>query len=87
MSEDMDVDLEKEFLHDLKDLKILISDKDLLGQHKRYVNGYFCVRAYVVCAHVYLCEFPCVCLVVCACMCATGIILGYGLRQGCHRDV
>ncbi|KAI1902830.1 hypothetical protein AGOR_G00020210 [Albula goreensis] len=35
--EDMDVDLEKEFLHDLKDLKILITDKDLLDQHKSLV--------------------------------------------------
>lgn len=36
MVEDMDVDLDKEFLQDLKDLKILITDKDLLDQHKRY---------------------------------------------------
>uniref|UniRef100_A0A8C9TNL0 Fibroblast growth factor (acidic) intracellular binding protein a n=1 Tax=Scleropages formosus TaxID=113540 RepID=A0A8C9TNL0_SCLFO len=35
MVEDMDVDLDKEFLQDLKDLKILITDKDLLDQHKR----------------------------------------------------
>lgn len=32
----MDVDLDKEFLQDLKDLKMLITDKDLLDQHKRY---------------------------------------------------
>lgn len=31
----MDVDLDKEFLQELKELKILISDKDLLDQHKR----------------------------------------------------
>ncbi len=37
MTEDMDVDLDKEFLQDLKDLKILITDKDLLDQHKRCV--------------------------------------------------
>ncbi len=37
MMEDMDVDLDKEFLQDLKDLKILITDKDLLDQHKRCV--------------------------------------------------
>lgn len=37
MAEDMDVDLDKEFLQDLKDLKILITDKDLLDQHKRCV--------------------------------------------------
>lgn len=35
MVEDMDVDLDKEFLQELKELKILISDKDLLDQHKR----------------------------------------------------
>ena len=35
MMEDMDVDLEKEFLHDLKDLKVLVNDKDMLDQHKR----------------------------------------------------
>lgn len=35
MMEDMDVDLEKEFLHNLKDLKVLINDKDMLDQHKR----------------------------------------------------
>lgn len=33
--EDMDVDLDKEFLQELKELKILITDKDLLDQHKR----------------------------------------------------
>lgn len=33
----MDVDLDKEFLQDLKELKILITDKDLLDQHKRFV--------------------------------------------------
>lgn len=32
----MDVDLEKEFLQDLKELKILITDRDLLDQHKRH---------------------------------------------------
>ncbi|KAI5106786.1 acidic fibroblast growth factor intracellular-binding protein [Silurus meridionalis] len=37
MVEDMDVDLDKEFLQDLKDLKILITDKDLLDQHKSLV--------------------------------------------------
>lgn len=31
----MDVDLDKEFLQELKELKILINDKDLLDQHKR----------------------------------------------------
>lgn len=36
MVDDMDVDLEKEFLHELKDIKILINDKDMLDQHKRY---------------------------------------------------
>lgn len=36
MVEDMDVDLDKEFLQELKELKILITDKDLLDQHKRY---------------------------------------------------
>lgn len=35
MVEDMDVDLDKEFLQELKELKILISDRDLLDQHKR----------------------------------------------------
>lgn len=38
MMEDMDVDLEKEFLHDLKDLKILVNDKDMLDQHKRHAD-------------------------------------------------
>ncbi|XP_066502271.1 acidic fibroblast growth factor intracellular-binding protein B-like isoform X2 [Hoplias malabaricus] len=37
MMEDMDVDLEKEFLHDLKELKVLVNDKDLLDQHKSLV--------------------------------------------------
>ncbi|XP_069036517.1 fibroblast growth factor (acidic) intracellular binding protein a [Lepisosteus oculatus] len=37
MVEDMDVDLDKEFLQDLKDLKILITDKDMLDQHKSLV--------------------------------------------------
>ncbi|KAG5285056.1 hypothetical protein AALO_G00033600 [Alosa alosa] len=37
MMEDMDVDLETEFLHNLKDLKVLINDKDLLDQHKSLV--------------------------------------------------
>lgn len=36
MVEDMDVDLDKEFLQELKELKVLITDKDLLDQHKRY---------------------------------------------------
>uniref|UniRef100_A0A8C1J699 Fibroblast growth factor (acidic) intracellular binding protein b n=1 Tax=Cyprinus carpio TaxID=7962 RepID=A0A8C1J699_CYPCA len=35
--EDMDVDLEKEFLDDLKDLKVLVNDKDMLDQHKSLV--------------------------------------------------
>ncbi|MGH0192631.1 UNVERIFIED_CONTAM: hypothetical protein FKN15_020204 [Acipenser sinensis] len=35
MVEDMDVDLDKEFLQDLKDLKVLITDKDMMDQHKR----------------------------------------------------
>lgn len=39
MIEDMDVDLEKDFLHDLKDLKVLVNDKDLLDQHKSLVCG------------------------------------------------
>ncbi|XP_030637941.1 acidic fibroblast growth factor intracellular-binding protein B isoform X2 [Chanos chanos] len=39
MMEDMDVELEKEFLHDLKDLKVLINDKDMLDQHKSLVCG------------------------------------------------
>ncbi|XP_023843686.1 acidic fibroblast growth factor intracellular-binding protein B isoform X2 [Salvelinus sp. IW2-2015] len=34
MMEDMDVDLEKEFLHELKDLKVLVNDKDMMDQHK-----------------------------------------------------
>ncbi|XP_066575199.1 fibroblast growth factor (acidic) intracellular binding protein a isoform X2 [Amia ocellicauda] len=37
MVEDMDVDLDKEFLQDLKELKILITDKDMLDQHKSLV--------------------------------------------------
>ncbi|XP_065143077.1 acidic fibroblast growth factor intracellular-binding protein B isoform X2 [Paramisgurnus dabryanus] len=37
MMEDIDVDLEKEFLHDLKDLKVLVHDKDMLDQHKSLV--------------------------------------------------
>ncbi|XP_060791133.1 acidic fibroblast growth factor intracellular-binding protein B-like [Neoarius graeffei] len=37
MMEDMDVDLEKEFLHDLKELKVLVNDKDVLDQHKSLV--------------------------------------------------
>ncbi|XP_056383484.1 acidic fibroblast growth factor intracellular-binding protein isoform X1 [Hyla sarda] len=37
VSEDMDMDLDKEFLQDLKELKILITDKDLLDQHKSLV--------------------------------------------------
>lgn len=43
LAEDMDVDLDKEFLQGLKDLKILITDKDLLDQHKRCV----CARTYL----------------------------------------
>lgn len=39
--EDMDVDLEKEFLDDLKDLKVLVNDKDMLDQHKRHANSLF----------------------------------------------
>lgn len=35
--EDMDVDLEKDFLLELKDIKILITDKDMLDQHKSLV--------------------------------------------------
>lgn len=38
MMDDMDVDLEKEFLHDLKDLKVLVNDKDMLDQHKRHAS-------------------------------------------------
>ncbi|XP_064827906.1 acidic fibroblast growth factor intracellular-binding protein B-like isoform X1 [Oncorhynchus masou masou] len=34
MMEDMDVDLEKEFLNELKDLKVLVNDKDMMDQHK-----------------------------------------------------
>ncbi|KAK6477698.1 acidic fibroblast growth factor intracellular-binding protein isoform X1 [Huso huso] len=37
MVEDMDVDLDKEFLQDLKDLKVLITDKDMMDQHKSLV--------------------------------------------------
>uniref|UniRef100_A0A8C5MM16 FGF1 intracellular binding protein n=1 Tax=Leptobrachium leishanense TaxID=445787 RepID=A0A8C5MM16_9ANUR len=37
LADDMDMDLDKEFLQDLKDLKILITDKDLLDQHKSLV--------------------------------------------------
>ncbi|XP_038555470.1 fibroblast growth factor (acidic) intracellular binding protein a isoform X1 [Micropterus salmoides] len=37
MVEDMDVDLDKEFLQELKELKVLINDKDLLDQHKSLV--------------------------------------------------
>ncbi|MEQ2226910.1 hypothetical protein ILYODFUR_032263, partial [Ilyodon furcidens] len=37
MVEDMDVDLDKEFLQELKELKVLITDKDLLDQHKSLV--------------------------------------------------
>lgn len=33
--DDMDVDLDKEFLQDLKELKMLVADKDLLDLHKR----------------------------------------------------
>ncbi|XP_067831743.1 fibroblast growth factor (acidic) intracellular binding protein a isoform X1 [Heptranchias perlo] len=37
MVDDMDVDLDREFLQDLKDLKVLVTDKDLLDQHKSLV--------------------------------------------------
>uniref|UniRef100_A0A8C7XRE1 Fibroblast growth factor (acidic) intracellular binding protein a n=1 Tax=Oryzias sinensis TaxID=183150 RepID=A0A8C7XRE1_9TELE len=37
MVEDMDVDLDKDFLQELKELKVLITDKDLLDQHKSLV--------------------------------------------------
>uniref|UniRef100_A0A8C4QXR4 Fibroblast growth factor (acidic) intracellular binding protein b n=1 Tax=Eptatretus burgeri TaxID=7764 RepID=A0A8C4QXR4_EPTBU len=37
VADDMDVDLDREFLQELKDLKVLISDKDLLDQHKSLV--------------------------------------------------
>lgn len=33
--DDMDMDLDKEFLQDLKELKVLVADKDLLDLHKR----------------------------------------------------
>ncbi|XP_025068182.1 acidic fibroblast growth factor intracellular-binding protein [Alligator sinensis] len=35
--DDMDVDLDKEFLQELKELKVLVADKDLLDQHKSLV--------------------------------------------------
>jgi len=35
--DDMDVDLDKEFLQDLKELKVLVADKDLLDLHKSLV--------------------------------------------------
>nr|XP_012423408.1 PREDICTED: acidic fibroblast growth factor intracellular-binding protein isoform X1 [Odobenus rosmarus divergens] len=35
--DDMDVDLDKEFLQDLKELKMLVADKDLLDLHKSLV--------------------------------------------------
>ncbi|ETE57936.1 hypothetical protein L345_16344, partial [Ophiophagus hannah] len=35
--DDMDVDLDKEFLQGLKELKVLIADKDLLDLHKSLV--------------------------------------------------
>lgn len=44
----MDVDLDKEFLQDLKELKILITDKDLLDQHKRFVFSRECVKDMVL---------------------------------------
>lgn len=34
-ADDMDMDLDKEFLQDLKELKVLVADKDLLDLHKR----------------------------------------------------
>eukprot|EP00062_Callorhinchus_milii_P027672 gi/632991255/ref/XP_007884544.1/ PREDICTED: acidic fibroblast growth factor intracellular-binding protein [Callorhinchus milii] len=35
--DDMDVDLDREFLQDLKDLKVLVADKDMMDQHKSLV--------------------------------------------------
>lgn len=35
----MDVDLDKEFLQDLKELKVLVADKDLLDLHKRLLGA------------------------------------------------
>ncbi|XP_036785422.2 acidic fibroblast growth factor intracellular-binding protein isoform X1 [Manis pentadactyla] len=35
--DDMDMDLDKEFLQDLKELKVLVADKDLLDLHKSLV--------------------------------------------------
>ncbi|KAB0348729.1 hypothetical protein FD754_013586, partial [Muntiacus muntjak] len=35
--DDMDVDLDKEFLHDLKELKVLVADKDRIDLHKSLV--------------------------------------------------
>lgn len=37
--DDMDVDLDKEFLQDLKELKVLVADKDLLDLHKRLLGA------------------------------------------------
>ncbi|KAM6969996.1 acidic fibroblast growth factor intracellular-binding protein B [Aplochiton taeniatus] len=37
MMEDIDVELEKEFLQELKDVKILVTEKDMLEQHKNLV--------------------------------------------------
>ncbi|KAJ8795703.1 hypothetical protein J1605_002465 [Eschrichtius robustus] len=36
-ADDMDMDLDKEFLQDLKELKVLVADKDLLDLHKSLV--------------------------------------------------
>lgn len=52
--EDMDVDLEKEFLDDLKDLKVLVNDKDMLDQHKRHVNNFFTWSLFVMLMTRYL---------------------------------
>uniref|UniRef100_A0A671QFH1 Fibroblast growth factor (acidic) intracellular binding protein b n=1 Tax=Sinocyclocheilus anshuiensis TaxID=1608454 RepID=A0A671QFH1_9TELE len=48
MMEDMDVNLEKEFLHDLQVLKVLVNDKDMLDQHKRHVNNLFRWSLFVI---------------------------------------
>lgn len=38
-ADDMDMDLDKEFLQELKELKVLVADKDLLDLHKRCPRG------------------------------------------------
>uniref|UniRef100_A0A673ALD7 Fibroblast growth factor (acidic) intracellular binding protein a n=1 Tax=Sphaeramia orbicularis TaxID=375764 RepID=A0A673ALD7_9TELE len=48
MVEDMDVDLDKEFLQELKELKILITDKDLLDQHKSQLKSSTSVLIYLL---------------------------------------